>query len=113
MLADFANQAGRYRRASLAEYRPPLATAPSSSATGTATRAALSQLVRKALRGRQHRIAVPPLGAENSEAKLLRDLLSRTLTLAVGSLLQATPELVGRSGIAGRRRQDARTAKRR
>ena len=49
----------------------------------------LSQLAEKHLRRHTH--PAMALGVEDAEAKLLRDLLSRTLTFAVAALLSGTP----------------------
>jgi diguanylate cyclase len=49
----------------------------------------LSQLAEKHLRRHTH--PVMALGTEDPEARMLRDLLSRTLTFAVASLLSGTP----------------------
>jgi diguanylate cyclase len=59
----------------------------------------LSQLAEKHLRRHTHPALA--LGAENGEAKLLRDLLSRTLTFAVASLLSGTPNLSGEAESLG------------
>ena len=64
----------------------------------------LSQLVEKHFAARP-KPAIDAGRAEDGDAKQLRDLLSRTLTFAVASLLAGTPALVGRGRIAGRRRQ--------
>ena len=53
---------------------------------------ALAQLAEKHLRRHTH--PVMALAAEDVEPKLLRDMLSRTLTFALASLLGATPKLV-------------------
>ena len=59
----------------------------------------LSQLAEKHLRRHSHPVLA--LGTENDEAKLLRDLLSRTLTFAVASLLAGTPQLSGEAESLG------------
>ncbi|KAF1858466.1 hypothetical protein Lal_00014981 [Lupinus albus] len=59
----------------------------------------LSQLAEKHLRRHTH--PALSLGAEDGEAKLLRDLLSRTLTFAVASLLSGTPSLSGEAESLG------------
>jgi diguanylate cyclase len=59
----------------------------------------LSQLAEKHLRRHTHPVLA--LGAEDGEAKLLRDLLSRTLTFAVASLLAGTPQLSGEAESLG------------
>jgi diguanylate cyclase len=50
---------------------------------------------------RRHTHPVMALGTEDAEAKLLRDLLSRTLTFAVASLLSGTPNLAGEAESLG------------
>lgn len=59
----------------------------------------LSQLAEKHLRRHTH--PVMALGTEPADAKLLRDLLSRTLTFAVASLLSGTPALAGEAESLG------------
>jgi len=59
----------------------------------------LSQLAEKHLRRHTHPALA--LGTENAESKVLRDLLSRTLTFAVASLLTGIPKLSGEAGALG------------
>ena len=69
----------------------------------------LSQLAEKHLRRHTHPALA--LGVEDGEAKMLRDLLSRTLTFAVASLLSGTPALAGEAESLGAavKRRTART----
>jgi diguanylate cyclase len=60
---------------------------------------ALSQLAEKHLRRHTHPVLA--LGVENAESKMLRDLLSRTLTFALASLLSGTPALAGEAESLG------------
>jgi len=67
----------------------------------------LSQLAEKHLRRHTH--PVMALGVEDAEAKLMRDLLSRTLTFAVAALLPAASPLAGEAeslGVAVRTAHD-------
>lgn len=59
----------------------------------------LSQLAEKHLRRHTHPALA--LGVEDAEAKLLRDLLSRTLTFAVAALLPGAPALAGEAEALG------------
>lgn len=59
----------------------------------------LSQLAEKHLRRHTH--PAMALGVENVEAKMLRDLLSRTLTFAVAALLSGTPALASEAESLG------------
>jgi diguanylate cyclase len=59
----------------------------------------LSQMAEKHLRRHTH--PVMALGLEPAESKMLRDLLSRTLTFAVASLLSATPGLASEAESLG------------
>ena len=59
----------------------------------------LAQLAEKHLRRHTHPALA--LGIEDAEAKLLRDLLSRTLTFALASSLTATPALAGEAEALG------------
>jgi diguanylate cyclase len=59
----------------------------------------LSQLAEKHLRRHTHPALA--LGVEDAEARLLRDLLSRTLTFALASLLGNTPALAGEAEALG------------
>jgi diguanylate cyclase len=59
----------------------------------------LSQLADKHLRRHTHPVLA--LGAEDGEARVLRDLLSRTLTFAVAALLPPTPALSGEAEALG------------
>jgi len=59
----------------------------------------LSQLAEKHLRRHTH--PAMTLGVEDGEAKILRDLLSRTLTFAVAALLSDTPSLAGEAESLG------------
>jgi diguanylate cyclase len=60
---------------------------------------ALSQLAEKHLRRHTH--PVMALGVEDGESKLLRDLLSRTLSFAVASLLTGLPKLAATAETLG------------
>ncbi len=64
--------------------------------------------VRKPVNKSQLKTAAAPLG-EDQQANLLRDLLMRTLTMAVSSLLQAAPELAQESETLGQAIPNART----
>jgi diguanylate cyclase len=59
----------------------------------------LSQLAEKHLRRHTH--PAMSLGVEDGEGKILRDLLSRTLTFAVAALLSNTPALAGEAESLG------------
>jgi diguanylate cyclase len=52
---------------------------------------------------------IPPLAGEDPQVAILRDLLTRTLTLAVASLLQSAPELAAESEKLGESIQHATT----
>lgn len=53
--------------------------------------------------------AVAPIVNESQQVQMLRDLLTRTLTLAVGSLLQGSPQLLEESETLAASIRDART----
>jgi len=59
----------------------------------------LSQMAEKHLRRHTHPALA--LGVEDAEARLLRDLLVRTLSFAVASLLAASPQLAGEAESLG------------